>query len=199
MRAALRDWTLWTRDLGFLPEDEIHSRSAGETPYEMAKDAGMYPLEQILTTADAATSLDSGVVDALVDALSGSDSAVRYWGAMGLLMRGERGVSQAQRQLRHALADESPSVRIVAAEALGRFGDADDIAPAIDALLNEASPVENGVYRSLAALNAIDYLDEKAATAAEQIAALPTQDPKASDRMGDNVSKLLRKLLADIE
>ncbi|MCA9248247.1 MAG: sulfatase, partial [Planctomycetales bacterium] len=38
LRQALREWQFSIRDLGFLPEGEIHSRSAGTTPYEMGHD-----------------------------------------------------------------------------------------------------------------------------------------------------------------
>ena len=64
-----RDWELEIRDVGFLPEGEIHSRSAGSTPYEMAHDAKRYPLERILETAELASSLNSDALTELPEAL----------------------------------------------------------------------------------------------------------------------------------
>ncbi|MCP3694011.1 MAG: DUF4976 domain-containing protein, partial [Planctomycetaceae bacterium] len=37
LQGALADWCKEIRDVGFLPEGEIHSRSKGMTPYEMAR------------------------------------------------------------------------------------------------------------------------------------------------------------------
>jgi len=92
LRKAQRALALEIRDLGFLPEDEIHSRSAGSTPYEMGHDAKKYPLEKIMATAELASMLDPRAVGGLVKAFEDEDSAVRYWGAMGLLMREKSGV-----------------------------------------------------------------------------------------------------------
>ncbi len=40
LRETLQDWCREIRDLGFLPEGEIHSRSKGSTPGDMARDDG---------------------------------------------------------------------------------------------------------------------------------------------------------------
>jgi len=55
---------------------------------------------------------------ALVRSLNDEDSAVRYWAALGLLMRREKGVQPAHAALTRALEDRSPYVRIAAAEVL---------------------------------------------------------------------------------
>ncbi len=44
LRQAQRDHAAAIRDICFLPEGEIHSRSAGSTPYELARDDAKYPL-----------------------------------------------------------------------------------------------------------------------------------------------------------
>ncbi len=60
MRAALRDHILTIRDVGFLPEPEMHRRAAGTTIYEMAQDPQRYPLERIYTMAEKAARLRPG-------------------------------------------------------------------------------------------------------------------------------------------
>ena len=115
--------------VGFLPEGEMHSRSEGGTPYEMAREDGAYDLEAIQLVAEQASGMDSADIPALTQSLSDKDSAVRYWAAQGMLMRGRAGVSQAEAELRNALNDPSPHVRIVAAEALGRYGPRDALDP----------------------------------------------------------------------
>ena len=47
------------RDLGFLPEGEIHARAAGSTPYDMGHDDAKYPFKRIFATADLASGLSA--------------------------------------------------------------------------------------------------------------------------------------------
>ena len=199
MRKVHREHVLSVRDLGFLPEYEIHARSEGSTPYEMGHDAGAYPMEKILEAADVAASLDSSATPRLVDLLGDDDSAVRYWGAMGLLMRGKAAVGQGTSALRKALSDDAPAVRIAAAEALGRYGSNADARRALGVLMEYADPEQNGVFLSMAALNAVDYMDRRALAAKAQIAKLPTLDPKADRKFRAYVPNLIKKSLADME
>ena len=199
LRTAHRAWELKIRDVGFLPEDEIHSRSAGSSPYEVGHNADKYPLERILATASAASEFDNArAVDQLKRALGATDSAVRYWAALGLLMRQEKGVEAGRDLLHKALADESPSVRVVAAQALAQYGPETDLKESLDVLLAAASLEDNSVYISMLALNAIDELDDKAASIRAAIAALPQQSPKTEGRMRAYVPNLIKKTLADL-
>lgn len=193
-RAALREWILSVRDVGFLPEGEIHSRSAGSTPYEMGHDRERYPLERILETAELASMLDPKATATLAERLADADSAVRYWAALGLLMRGAPAVQGRRSELRRALGDASPYVRIVAAEALGRYGDSPDLKEALRVLLELAPADRNGVYVSIAALNAIDELGEKAAPVRAEVARLPREDPNAHERMRSYIPRLIEHI-----
>ncbi len=199
LRQAQQDWAVRIRDVGFLPEDEIHRRSQGSTPYEMGHDEQRYPLARVLATAEQAASLKAEAAGDLAAALSDDDSAVRYWAAMGLLMRGAAGVTTARDALRQALADESGSVRVIAAEALGRYGDKDDLAVALPVLVEAASLERNSLYVSMLALNALDALDGRAAGVAGQIRNLPTGKPREFPRMSAYVPNLISKTLADLE
>ncbi|HRX81186.1 MAG TPA: HEAT repeat domain-containing protein, partial [Pirellulaceae bacterium] len=154
---------------------------------------------KIMAAAEQASSLKTDALDALMTAFTDEDSAVRYWAAMGLLMRGEAGVSLGRDQLRKALGDESPHVRIAAAEALGRYGNKEDITAALSVLLTLASPVDNGIYTSMSALNAIDYLDANAAPIADMVAELPDEDPNANGRMSAYAKNLIDKTLSDLK
>jgi len=199
LRKAQRDHALEIRDLGFLPEDEIHTRSAGSTPYEMGHDRSKYPLEKIMAIAELASSLDPAAVEALLDALGDRDSAVRYWAAMGLLMREGPAVTRAREALLAALADESPNVRVVAAQALGQFGSDSDAARALEVLLELASPDKNSVFVAMLALNAIDAMDRRAAPAADRIAALPRKPSRPAPRASGYCGNLIKKILADLQ
>jgi len=202
MRKAQQQLARDIKDLGFLPEGEIHSRSAGSTPYEMGHDPAKYPFDRIMAVAEQASSLGPGApkfVDEMKQALQDTDSAVRYWGALGLLMRKQAGVAAAHDSLHHALQDSSPFVRIAAAEALGRYGNKADVAQALPVLLKLAPADTNGIYASMYAVNALDYLDDKAQGVVDQIKNLPTSDPQANGRMKAYVPNLVKKTLADLK
>jgi len=173
LRRVQREWALQIRDVGFLPEDEMYSRAPESSPYGLGHDATRYPLDRILPMAEAASSLDGDAMPELLKGLSDEDSAVRYWAAMGFLMHEREGVAEGRNALRETLAgDASPNVRVVAAEALGRYGDDSDLDPALNALRALSRPRENSYYTTLLALNAIDALGLKAAPLRDHIAAL---------------------------
>ena len=141
MRKAQQEHALKIRDIGFLPEGEIHSRASNSTPYEVAQDEKKYPLKRILAAAEWAASTNAS--DA-AKFLNDQDSAVRFWGVMGLLIRG----AKSGPLLEQALNDPSPYVRITAAEALRRP----------EALADLGSADQHGLYVALWALNALDAI-----------------------------------------
>jgi len=107
-------------------------------------------------------------------------------------------VQAGRAELRKALADPAPNVRIAAAHALAKYGLQDDLEGALGLLVDLASLDRNGLYVSLAALNAIDDLDNKAGTKIGAIKALPAKVPSINPRMGEYVGRLLEKILRDL-
>lgn len=198
LRQAQEQLALKIRDVGFLPEGEIHSRSEGSTPYEMGHDPQRYPLERILSVAGLASSMKAEATNDLIAAFDDNDSAVRYWAAMGILMRGQRGVSAAKKQLVQGLQDESPYVQIIAAEALGRYGNEQDVKSSLTVLLERSDLEKHGVFQSMLAINALDAMDERAEPVVDQIRKLPRQDKSVNGRMRAYVSNLLTKTLMDL-
>jgi uncharacterized sulfatase len=197
LRKAQRALALKIRDVGFLPEAEIHSRSLGSTPYEMGHDRKRYAMEYIFAMADLASSLKSDALSQLTAGLRDKDSAVRYWAALGLLMRGSNAVAQSRDSLRESLSDKSYSVRVIAAEALGRYGDADDVRLALPVLADAADISKHGVFVSMLALNAVDAMDDKAAPIRQAVQQLPKAAPSVPGRMKGYVPGLIKKTLAD--
>jgi arylsulfatase A-like enzyme len=194
LRRVQREHALKIRDVGFLTEAEQHSRSTGTTMYEMGHDPQQYPLEKILAMADLASLLKSEALPQLQTGLKDSDSAVRYWAAMGYLMRGAQAVDTARDQLRAALNDASPSVRTAAAQALGQYGNDADLALALPVLKELIPPNKNGAYVSLLALNAIDALGPKAAPLLDTIKSMPTKDPSVVTRANSYVARLVQNM-----
>jgi arylsulfatase A-like enzyme len=199
LRRAQQELALRIRDVGFLPEDEIHSRSEGSTPYEMGHDKQRYPLERILSAAGLAASLRPEGVEELRQKLGDKDSAVRYWAAMGILARGKSAVTAARGELHKALLDEAPSVRATASEALGRYGDEEDLNKSLRVLLDLATSSKKDLYGSIRALNALDELDGRAAPALQAIQELGRSEQAANPRTGEYVSRLVAKILADMQ
>lgn len=198
LRAALDAQLAEIRDIGFLPEPELHSRSAGSPPYEMGHDPERYPYEAIKAAADLAASGKAGADAALLEALGHEDGAVRYWGVMGFLIRGKESVAANVDALRKALDDSNDSVRIAAAEALGRYGSAKDASASLEVLMSYADAEKSGAYLAMTAVNAIDHMDERALPAKERLAALPREDPNSDRRFNANVGRAIEKTLADL-
>jgi hypothetical protein len=68
--------------------------------------------------------------------LEDSDNAVRYRATMGILMRGRDAAAAATDDLKKALKDDSPYVRIAAAEALGGSAARSDLSAALPVLVD---------------------------------------------------------------
>ena len=198
LRQAVRERMIANRDLGFLPEGEIHSRSQGTTPQDMGRDEQKYPLTRIMATAELASSLESGAESKLTAALSDTDSAVRYWGALGLMMRGASGVQAGRAALASGLKDDSPYVRVIAAQALVQFGNADDLKPALDTLGQLAPSDKNGVFVSILALNAIDSLGQKAAPLLTTVRTITAEGPSPHNRYDSYVPRLVADITTNL-
>ncbi len=123
LRKRLRQWMLDIRDIGLLPEAEMHIRSEGTTAYEIARNERKYPLERILSAAEL-VGRGPDKLDEMEKMLGDSDGAARYWAAVALGALGEKAAPAAD-ALRKALDDSHPNVRFAAAGALCRLGDCD--------------------------------------------------------------------------
>jgi uncharacterized sulfatase len=198
LRDAHRAWASRIKDMGFLSEWEMHARSQGTTPYEMGHDPRHYDFDAIFAAANLATSAQGADLPKIARLLRHEDSGVRYWGAVGLLIHQDAGVGAARYELTAALADESPSVRCAAAEALGRFGSQKDAGVARQVLLEFIQPEANYLL-AVAAWNALDYLDERARPALDTLHAAASRWNDVPERMGDYVPRLKEKTLADLE
>jgi arylsulfatase A-like enzyme len=131
MHAELRRWMIEIRDLGFLPEAELRSRFGSTPPHEaVRKNPESYPVERLIDAAELASRGDPKCIELLGD----PDGAVRYWGAIGCLVLGEK-AKPFEDRLMKALEDPSPSVQIVAADVLSRWGKLDAALPALSRAL----------------------------------------------------------------
>jgi N-sulfoglucosamine sulfohydrolase len=189
MRAANRAHLLATYDSGFWPEGDVVARAkaTGKPIYELVRDEEEYPLARIIDVAEMATSDDKGNVGQLTDLLADPHSCIRYWAAIGCLIRiqmqnaapEEGRLTQLIEKIvelslkERAIKDASPDVRITAAEALVELGHAETGLAALSELLqSENEPV------ALHAANAFECLGEAAKPA------LPTVSKVAGKSQG---------------
>ncbi|PQO30291.1 sulfatase [Bremerella cremea] len=198
MRFAIHQWQQEIRDIGFMPEAEIHSQRGDLSPYELGHDPKRYHLARVQATAEMAAQRSPDFLPNLMDGLKSDDITVRYWSALGILMQGEPAIGQSREALRGALEDSSKSVRCIAAEALGRYGNKEDVKLALDQLGEMVDPTKNGVYVSMLALNSIDAMDERAKPLAETLKSTPDGAKQAPPRMGNYVNRLLQELSAEL-
>ena len=199
LRGAQQNLAVRIRDVGFLPEGEVHSRSEKSTPYDMGRDDKKYPMARVFETAELASLMRPEALPALRKAFRDDDSAVRYWAALGMLMRGKKGVEAATVDLRRALEDASPYVRSVAAEALVRYGDDANSKRCLAVLVEHADADRNGVFVAMAALIALDELGRKAAPVADAIKKLPKKAKVPNPRYSPYVPRLSEDLAAKLK
>lgn len=194
LRKAHEDWEREIRDVGFLPEAEVHARSGGSSPYEMGHDPAKYDFDAIFGSARLASSRKSEDLPKIVELLASPDSGVRYWGATGLLIQGETGFAAGKEALRKALDDTCGSVAIVAAESLGRFGEDGDREKALALLLEKGDQAKGNVFEAILAVNALDYLGKAADPVRDAILALPAKPGNPAPRVDGYVGNLLGHL-----
>ncbi len=183
------------RDLGFIPEAERIRMSAGKSPRDAMQSDKDYPLAEVLKIARQASDRSQKDIAPFVAALTHKNATMRWWGVTGLQLRAD--ISQHDTLVK-LLSDESPSVRIVAAEALGTFGSADDLDKAISVLLTAADCQKSSWFAAVESLNAIHRLGKKAAPFQDKIAALPQKLHHVEGKLNDYVPRLIEKTLADI-
>ena len=152
MRQAHREHALSARDLGYLPEIEQVRIAADAIPVEWAA-TDAYDLPTIL---DAAWDIGTAPPERFVEHLAAGQSAVRYWGAIGL--RGTASLpAEGTDALTAALKDESIAVRIAAAEALVHHGQPQPALTVLAGLFRHDEPTV-----ALYAARAAEMLGDKA-------------------------------------
>ena len=180
MRETLRQDILRTPDTGFIPEGMFERLAGNKTLYAYAQ-SDAYPIERIVEVADLAVSRDASALGKLIVACNDPHPVVRYWGATGCLILQEK-AAPAQEKLEELLQDDWMDIRVIAAEALSYLG-------RTNLALETLEPVVKGEqkYPTLAALNALDYMQQAGNVSLERIHALlgETQFKDTPGRMAD--------------
>ena len=178
MRKANRDHILEIKDAGFLPEADRIDR-AGEMPVYDFMRLGKVDLPAIVDAAETATLGKPENLELLKIYLKSDESAIRYWGATGLLILGEN-ASPAKAELLQALNDSSASVVAVAAEVLFTLGDKTTAEKALIKILAS----KNEMARCFA-LNTLDLTDANTPEIQKAVIELAQNSPAATRELYD--------------
>jgi len=201
LRQAHRDQVFRIRDLGFVPEGERRELAGGQPLYAYGHQIRDYPLGKIFDAAQLASAIADRTpqtLRTLVDLTTQQHAALRYWGVMGLRMRGAEAVAENAAELSSLLEDSSPEVRISAAEALAHFGDAMSRDRAMGILISHANWSSHDVFSTMAAVSALESLGSTIAVYADEITQLPAKGKSPHDRYSSYVPRLLQNLKAII-
>lgn len=195
---ALENHLREIRDVGFLPEGERFGRFGSSSPFDLSGDDSVFPFERIFRMACDASN-EEVAIGALLAGLQDADDAVRYWAAMGFLIHGEAAIEEGHVPLRAALADESPYVQIVAAEALWKRGPGDDRSSVEEVLSQRVDPTVNDMFVTLAALSAIDAIGvDSFPDLARGISKIRWNPEAPHERYREYAPQLARSLIPDV-
>ena len=156
MRKAETDWMRKIRDVGLVPETEYKNFAGGKSMYDYMRSAEC-PFDELMNAADLATLGGKSNLDTFVQYLKNNNSAIRYWGATGLLIL-KNDARPAISALKEASADKSGAVATLVAEALYGLGGKELAREIYTRILEDA--VTYDVNDRIFALNSIDAVND---------------------------------------
>ncbi|MDF1841046.1 MAG: sulfatase [Rubripirellula sp.] len=186
MREAVKQWMVKTRDLGLLPEAEMHRLCGGNPPRSQALKKTKF-VQRLADTAFAAMDPNGATIQQLIEWTGDPDSGIRFWAVRGLAIRDSKS-QQRNSALRNSMDDKSPSVAIAACDGLL---DSAWRTEAVEQLIRTADVEKSGNFAAIAALNVLDMNANLNAAEKAAIAKLPQKVTNPPARMGGYVPKLI--------
>jgi uncharacterized sulfatase len=198
LRRALDAHEREVRDVGFMPEYELHRLEDRITAYERGHDPVKYDFDRVYRMAQMASDR-SVALDAIRPALADKDPIVRYWAATGVLIRGRDAVASSAGDLERLLRDSEPGPAIVAAEALARFGPAEVRKQAIDLLLEDGNASRHEEYVAIFALYSLNQVPDLPDSATQAVKGLPAEPVVTAGHLKQRENYLPRLIAAIVE
>lgn len=202
----LMDWQTRIRDLGYLPEDAMHSFATASSPRDAFAEDKTYPIGVYQFAASVAANKQLKVDDALwmtpqffsLNTISNSKHPAYTWVARGFLARDVKVFEEKGVLLKDTMTSGAPSVKVTAAEVVATFGKKEQLEECLDVLVEHADMTKHGMYTAMAALEALDHLGDKAKGRKDAIAKLPRPKENANgDQRGAmGVAKLIETIIA---
>jgi N-sulfoglucosamine sulfohydrolase len=157
LRKAETDWMLKIRDVGLIPETDYRFFVGDKSMYDYMHSSGC-PVEKLIEASELAVLGGKDDLKTFMNFLKDKDSAIRYWGATGLLIL-KNDARPAIYELKNVLSDESGSVVTLAAEALYGLGEQELASEAYINVLQDT--IKYQMSDRNFALNSIDAIDTK--------------------------------------
>ncbi len=168
MREALTERMREIRDVGLLPETEYAHLAGDGSLYDYMR-SSVCPFEELLQAAQLATSAGQGDIQAYTSYLDHEHSAIRYWGAVGMLIHRDHAGLDLE-VLEGATEDPSSSVAIMAAETLYRLEEREPAIAAYERILSDT--VRYGMFDRNFALNSMDAAEVRSPLLDKRVKAL---------------------------
>lgn len=198
MRHALDVHEREVRDVGFMPEYELHRNELTITAYERGHQPATYDFDRVYAMAQSAS--DSRVpLSAIRAGLTDRDPIVRYWAATGVLIRGKDAVAAVSGALERLLADPEPGPQIVAAEALARFAAGALRQRALDILVTRSDARKNHEYVAMFALWSLNQVSDLPEAVKQAVTALPTEAVTTPDHLRQRENYLPKLIAATVD
>lgn len=156
MHKAENEWMRKIRDVGLIPESEYKNFAGAKSMYDYMRSAEC-PFEELLKAADLATLGGKSNLNTFVQYLKSSNSAIRYWGATGLLIL-KNDARPAIAALKEASNDKSGAVATLVAETLYGLGEKELARGIYIRILNDR--VTYDMNERNFAMNSIDAVNE---------------------------------------
>jgi N-sulfoglucosamine sulfohydrolase len=157
MRTALTDWQREIRDVGLIPETDYMDFGGDGSMYDYMRSPEC-PFDELLTAANLAVLGGPEALDTFIEYLKSDHSAMRYWGATGILILKDA-ARPAIPALKRAAGDRSGAVATLVAEALYGLGEKDAAVQAYVNLLQNTA--DYAMTDRNFALNSIDAIDDE--------------------------------------
>ena len=181
MRQAENDWMRKIKDVGLIPESEYKKLSGGKPMYDYMRSSEC-PFDELMQAADLATQGQKGNIVTLVQFLKNRNSAIRYWGATGLLIL-KKDAQPALSALKDAASDQSGAVATRVAETLNGLGEK-ELAKTIYIRILKGKDTYDENERNFT-LNSIDAVNENS-TELKEIVGQLIREQKSSDKSLEN-------------
>ena len=153
MRKVQTNWMRKIRDVGLIPEAD-YSEFVGDKPMYDYMRSPACPFDELMEASELATLGGKKDLGTLIKFLQNPNSAIRYWGATGLLILKNDAIS-AISALKEATKDKSGPVATLAAETLFGLGNKQN---AIETYKRILTSEDYNVYDKIFALNSIDAI-----------------------------------------
>jgi len=165
MSGTLDAWRMEVRDGGVIPETEYNTLAGDRSLYEYLR-SDECPFEELIAASDLAVMGGAEDLETFLGYLSHENSAMRYWGATGLLLLKEE-ARPAMEALIEASRDEAGAVATIAAETLYQLGEVEKATGAYAQILEDRENYE--LIDRYFALGSIDALNDVDASLIEVV------------------------------